>query len=269
MSKAADASIRHPVRRSMKPRLSKQVVSRLADSVSSVRHHPIISLVGVTAVALLSTLVPADLVSATMWPTTDNPAAVRLHFARFERIAELATYGWALGALALLGLIAVCLTVAFDMKLPRRSRLLVVVAAYACVTLSFGGVYYAMAVFADYKDSIETLSAITSARAIEGVHTGERWLGLPESQLVSRQARNLRAFSGLPRLYSEQEKGVGVVDTWTRVMVMGDCLHYSLVTISTTGFGDIVPRLWYATLATDLEIVLGIVLLVVALNASR
>jgi len=47
--------------------------------------------------------------------------------------------------------------------------------------------------------------------------------------------------------------------------VLSDCLHLSVMTIATVGYGNISPNTWYAKLATNAEALTGTALLVVAL----
>jgi hypothetical protein len=51
-----------------------------------------------------------------------------------------------------------------------------------------------------------------------------------------------------------------------RLDVFLDCLHFSIMTITTVGYGDITPRQRIAKLASDAEVITGIVLFVVALG---
>lgn len=48
--------------------------------------------------------------------------------------------------------------------------------------------------------------------------------------------------------------------------VFFDCLHFSIVTLATVGFGDIVPRTWLAKLLVDLEIFSGMVFIVIGIG---
>ena len=47
--------------------------------------------------------------------------------------------------------------------------------------------------------------------------------------------------------------------------VLLDCLHLSVMTIATVGYGNVAPSSWEAKLATDAEALTGTGLLVVAL----
>jgi hypothetical protein len=55
--------------------------------------------------------------------------------------------------------------------------------------------------------------------------------------------------------------------TWHRIWLSYiDCFHYSVVTGSTVGFGDIHPSRWYTKLLTDLQILLSIGLTVLGVS---
>jgi hypothetical protein len=50
-----------------------------------------------------------------------------------------------------------------------------------------------------------------------------------------------------------------------------DCVHFSIATLSTVGFGDMYPTTWYSKLAVDVEILmgLGLTILTVGRHFSR
>ncbi len=43
-----------------------------------------------------------------------------------------------------------------------------------------------------------------------------------------------------------------------------DCVHYSCVTITTLGHGDMLPVRWYTKLLTDFEVILGVGILIIS-----
>jgi hypothetical protein len=45
-----------------------------------------------------------------------------------------------------------------------------------------------------------------------------------------------------------------------------DCLHFSVATLSTVGFGDMYPTTWYSKLAVDVEILMGLGLTVLTVG---
>jgi hypothetical protein len=45
-----------------------------------------------------------------------------------------------------------------------------------------------------------------------------------------------------------------------------DCLHFSIATLSTVGFGDMYPTTWYSKLAVDVEILMGLGLTVLTVG---
>jgi hypothetical protein len=52
----------------------------------------------------------------------------------------------------------------------------------------------------------------------------------------------------------------------SRAPIFRDCLYFSTVTLATVGYGDISPRAGWAKMASALEALMGVALLVVALG---
>jgi hypothetical protein len=48
--------------------------------------------------------------------------------------------------------------------------------------------------------------------------------------------------------------------------VLLDCLHLSIMTMTTVGYGDVTPEVWYSKLATDAQALTGVAILVIALG---
>jgi hypothetical protein len=44
------------------------------------------------------------------------------------------------------------------------------------------------------------------------------------------------------------------------------CLHFSVVTMATVGYGDVNPHKWYSQVAVDIQILIGQILVVFALG---
>jgi hypothetical protein len=54
---------------------------------------------------------------------------------------------------------------------------------------------------------------------------------------------------------------------WSNVfLTLADCLHFSCMTITTVGYGDMCPTIWYTKLITDLEVLLGLGVIVVGIG---
>ena len=74
-------------------------------------------------------------------------------------------------------------------------------------------------------------------------------------------------FSGIEPVWSVDPSNGYPTLLWSRLMLaFVDCLHFSVVTLSTVGYGDIAPRTWYAKLAVDLEILMGLGITVLAVG---
>ncbi len=53
---------------------------------------------------------------------------------------------------------------------------------------------------------------------------------------------------------------------WSAFLTYVDCLHYSVVTTTTLGFGDITPAQWYTKLLTDVQVLTGLAIAVVGIG---
>ncbi|HEY4574481.1 MAG TPA: potassium channel family protein, partial [Thermoanaerobaculia bacterium] len=152
------------------------------------------------------------------------------------------------------------------------------------VLLVFASLYFLFVFIGDFVDARESNSYY---------HTEvERMRQRPDHELRYRQVSE-RAFSGMSdRLWNGIEQRYGPLEdprsgppspetilqqsrsaqspfdfqAQNRLAVWFDCLHFSTVTIATLGYGDIIPKTWYAKLAADLEVLMGIVFVSLSLG---
>jgi hypothetical protein len=167
----------------------------------------------------------------------------------------------------------------------KRSALLVrVLTSYFCLMLVFASMYYEAAFLADFEDAVVKYDR----------YRHESDLGPP------RLYRDQRAFSGIePRFWSGVAWKVtdsvlvdGLPDTVSpatpaemrataisqpigevvqflpsaRLAIFADCLHFSVATMTTVGYGDITPRSVPARIAADCEAVCNTLLLIFGLG---
>lgn len=162
-----------------------------------------------------------------------------------------------------------------------RSRLLLtIITSYAAVILIFAGTYYVFCALSDESQ----------AHAIRSTY--DNWIKQSEEDRADKQPASIdrRAFKS-----PESPWSVGGIDlnTWDkqdysrafweasgsrkselalgydgdkRLVTLLDCLHFSVVTMTTTGYGDITPTRLYSKLTADLQILFGLAILVVALG---
>lgn len=176
--------------------------------------------------------------------------------------------------------IVIAITASFRRN-TRRQMLGVVLAAYFSCAVVFAGIYY----------SIQALSDENYAR-LEINHYKYEGMKLG-AHLIDRVTpyKNHRAFSGIEdhfwttiedeipdiaTAYNDSPKRLMAIvgnherslprEPQNRLPVFLDCFHFSIMTITTVGYGDITPRERIAKLASDAEVLTGITLFVVALG---
>lgn len=181
--------------------------------------------------------------------------------------------------------VALALYRSFQKGSSRSSRFRLILASYLCMIAVFTGAYFSMASAGDYEYAwfhyfyyksggedlsigrIERLNPMPPhPRAFVGVE--ERLWGTVDDYLpvgITRDVENLeirRARAALTFPYEE------VVRFRSSAMlgVTSDCLHLSVITITTVGYGNVAPSRWYAKMATNIEALTGTVLFVVALG---
>ncbi len=176
-----------------------------------------------------------------------------------------------------------------------KEGLLVIFTGYMAVLISFAGIYYSFNVISDYKDSHDfadfyihtakhldrgVLKRVPVRGQDEKAFSGMRhstWSSLADearppfwhpSATVSEDALLAAA-----RRYEARAPGIDSSQTFTpsfresaRLPSFLQCLHFSVVTMATVGYGDVNPNKWYSQLAVDIQILMGQILIVFALG---
>ena len=164
-----------------------------------------------------------------------------------------------------------------------QARLIII--TYFVLIAVFAGFYFSMQFMGDYnfatgqylyyrfagedlrRGRIETVNSYPQdPHAITGV-TDHLWSTLDDQvplddyrglENLERYRANLATESNFYDVVAFRQKAI-----WP---VIGDCFHLSVMTMTSVGYGNIAPRMWYAKLATDVEALTGVVLFVVALG---
>jgi hypothetical protein len=169
----------------------------------------------------------------------------------------------------------------------RAKRFSIILLSYSSLILVFAGLYYSLAVWGDHSDAVEEYYYYHA-------HNPEM---MPQDHKIDifpyKHARPFRGFD--TRLWSSVEDNLPwhiskkslynpPTEYWAwhtvvrsmewhikfrpeaRLSLILDCLHLSIITMTTVGYGDISPALWYSKLAVDIQALTGIMLFVVALG---
>lgn len=196
--------------------------------------------------------------------------------------------------LAFTGTIVTCMRVvrlalrlSFRREGPRR-LIVTIATSYVVLSVSFASVYYALAAGGDYRDA--ELSYDFYALQREQIENGERVQAL-------HRAGNERAFSGIrERLWLGVEEfavaelgfeadfdpadyaAVTKADRKDvvrfcaglrpRLIVFFDCMHLSVATMTTLGYGNVSPRISSARICSDIQVLSSGLLVLVALGLA-
>ncbi|MFN9643605.1 MAG: potassium channel family protein [Cyanobacteriota bacterium] len=166
---------------------------------------------------------------------------------------------------------------------------------YMAVLISFAGVYYSFAVISDYHDAHSFANFyMHSARQLdagnlkqvpvrgkdEKAFSGIRyatWSGLADvarpsfwhpSAIVSDDLLLNAARRYAPKIpgAASSQRFEPTFQASERLPTFLQCLHFSVVTMATVGYGDMNPNKWYSQLAVDIQIMIGQILVVFALG---
>lgn len=172
--------------------------------------------------------------------------------------------------------------------------LLVIFTGYMAVLISFAGVYYSFNVISDYHEAQDSADfyihaatllddgrlkqkpeRVAERRAFHGMRY-VLWSGLAEEtrpDFLHPDAKiSDEALLAAARRYgpwpsgNRQAKFIPKFQDKERLPALLQCLHFSVVTMATVGYGDVHPNQWYSRLAVDIQILIGQILVVFALG---
>lgn len=172
--------------------------------------------------------------------------------------------------------------------------LLVIFTGYMAVLISFAGVYYSFNVISDYHEAQDSADfyihaatllddgrlkqkpeRVAERRAFHGMRYF-LWSGLAEETRPDFPHPDAKisdeALLAAARRYgpwpsgNRQTKFVPKFQDKERLPALLQCLHFSVVTMATVGYGDVHPNQWYSRLAVDIQILIGQILVVFALG---
>jgi hypothetical protein len=163
--------------------------------------------------------------------------------------------------------------------------LVTVLVSYLSLIVVFASIYYQEAFFGDYQDAVfkfhyyreeartgQSGPALLDRRAFYGIEnrfwSGVDWPvtdghfpdGLPAGSYAIDRAQMRVAAGTLP--IAEAVRFLPEA----RLAILGDCLHLSVITMTTVGYGDITPRSLPSRVAADVEALCYTLLLIFGLG---
>lgn len=194
---------------------------------------------------------------------------------------------WLASYLVPLWFLAAAIVKAFRPHLSRAQRFATILCSYAALILVFTGIYYSMAEFGDNADAFKQYYAyrtqgqllergltqevrplVTTERAFRGMES-RLWTGLDSRVVRGHSASPLSEPTGNEMAQTALAYSAGEVihrDSEACISVFLDCFHFSVMTTTTVGYGDITPAKRYSKLAADLQSLSSLALLVFALG---
>jgi len=173
-------------------------------------------------------------------------------------------------------------------RIPTRIQgLAILLMSYLCLIVAFASVYYAMSFLGDIRDAndqyfyyhyLATMwpknetSDPAFRQSNERAFTGMQdrlWYGIEDRAQPYYYAHDSRApVRKIMELAGNdyQFRNVARFNPDARDAVFLDCLHYSIVTMATVGYGDMAPHSRGAKIMTDMQIISGQLLFVFALG---
>jgi len=161
----------------------------------------------------------------------------------------------------------------------KRKHLAIILLSYLSLIFCFAGAYYTMSAFSDRLDArlkhtyyrsksnyIGPSGKIVvrrSARAFAGIET-RLWSGVDWPNYRNNQLRDeLRSPVAVADMISAAKKPLNKVSVFQyeeRASVFSAMLYFSVVNMTTLGFGDITPASWFARLTANIQVLTGLII---------
>jgi len=171
----------------------------------------------------------------------------------------------------------------FQLHLDRPQRLNTILTSYGAATMVFASIYLSMALAADFRSAQDEFfhyrweGIYVQQGSIKSVRpftlTDRAFTGVTHSLWTTVRTKRPLPYldeAGLASLWASRAQGPqeAIIHFDPRAVLPAflDYFHLSIMTIATVGYGNISPVKWYAKLATDLEALTGLTLLVIALG---
>ena len=171
----------------------------------------------------------------------------------------------------------------FDKKSDRNINLLFIVYSYISIVLMFSSIYFFVTFISDFRDARDKYwhlyynrDFVIQGSASESIFNNinnlsfsgmkdRLWSGI-DYPMNDISFRDKDVLSYKIRLSRTDFEEVVQYMPENSLKVYLDCIHFSITTITTTGYGDITPRTWFAKFIANVETIIGQVLTVLALG---
>lgn len=181
--------------------------------------------------------------------------------------------------LTLILLISKC----FDKKSARNTNLLFILYSYISIVLMFSSIYFFVTFISDFRDAREKYwnlhynqEVVVPGSSAESIFNNinrlsfngmndRLWSGV-DYPMHDISALDKDLLSYKVRLAKNDFEKVVRYMPENSLKVYLDCIHFSIATITTTGYGDITPRTWFSRLVANSETIIGQLLSVLALG---
>ncbi|HEB13142.1 MAG TPA: two pore domain potassium channel family protein [Actinobacteria bacterium] len=161
----------------------------------------------------------------------------------------------------------------------KRKHLVVILLSYLSLILCFGGSYYTMSAFSDridarekhtyyeskanYRDSFGKIVVRKDSRAFSGINS-RLWSGVDWPDYKGNQLRNTyRSPVSARDMIQAAKQPLDNISNFqydARFNVFSSTLYFSVVNMTTLGFGDITPTTWFTRLTSNIQVLTGLIL---------